>query len=103
MNRLAILVNHGKMPVFEQGCPDRFPIDAMHACAGVSTHLKFLIDWIYLGDYIYSPGDFVLFAGQVIGALFLATVLYLGFKKLDQWLSWRLDHGYSFFGLFWQA
>lgn len=80
MNELALVVNGNQMPVFLPAsmweiCSD--PIrafgqagDTIHSCMTHATHLKFLCDWIVLGnpnpDMIMSPGDVFIFLGYYL-------------------------------------
>jgi hypothetical protein len=78
MNYAVMFANGGRMPVFMDACGgyDGEIIDARHICGAAATHLVQLADYIRIGNYIYSPGDFLICAGQV---LCVATaVLFIG-------------------------
>ena len=87
MNKAVMLINHGMMPVVSNDCVNGMKIDSTHFCAESSTNLKPLMDWIPLGDYIYSPGDFVLYIGYFLLVLFLITSTYAAFRRMDKWLT----------------
>jgi hypothetical protein len=75
MNQLVMLVNGNQMPVYfpasiyDYECGDPTFLlqggDVVHTCMTHATHLKFLCDWIMLGNpvpvYIMSPGDIFIF------------------------------------------
>lgn len=87
LNQLALVANHNQMPVdlpasLWDVCAD--PVhafaqadDTVHSCMTPKTHLKFLCDWIVIGnpnpDYIMSPGDCFIFLYEA----FVPFVYYL--------------------------
>lgn len=77
MNQVALVVNHGTMPVFLASCGK---MDAEHSCMTPATNLVFLCDWINLKFAVMSPGDVLLELGAIlIGPafwLFVAFVIY---------------------------
>lgn len=87
MNFIAMFFNGGKMPAFMDECSgyEGAIINARHVCASATTHAVPLTDYIRLGNYIYSPGDFLIFAGQVLcvtaALLFLGICLTQYFRK----------------------
>lgn len=81
LNQLALVVNNNQMPVdfprsmWGDVCADPTNLaafdDLIHSCMTPSTHLKFLCDWIVIGnpkpDFIMSPGDiFMLLAEAAV-------------------------------------
>lgn len=76
LNQLALVANHNQMPVDLPAslwgvCVDPInafgeAMDTIHSCMTKDAHLKFLCDWIVIGnpnpDYIMSPGDLFIFA-----------------------------------------
>ena len=60
------------MPVLTPGVctPDRVE-DGTHTCMVAATHVKFLADWIFVGDGIASIGDMFIFAGEALLIPFL--------------------------------
>lgn len=89
-NQLAIAVNHGHMPVLYGSCDMLnalldYTQDAVHTCMTHKDHLKFLCDWINLGNSVASPGDMLIW----LGAMFT-------FPGLISWISLVLkDHNGS--------
>jgi hypothetical protein len=75
LNQLVMVVNHNQMPVdwpqslWDAECSDPTTMaqqgDLIHSCMTHATHLKFLCDWIVLGnpgiDGIMSTGDLFIF------------------------------------------
>lgn len=62
--------NGGQMPVlYPGGCGgDAFADDPIHVCMTVSTHWKFLADWIVINHFgVASPGDLLLWGSNLIG------------------------------------
>jgi hypothetical protein len=60
MNCAVMAANHSLMPVLAPAevCDAILHLDGAHICMTQSTHLKFLADWISLGNTsIDSPGD----------------------------------------------
>jgi hypothetical protein len=66
LNQLALVTNGGQMPVLVPGGCVAEELaqdgeDTIHTCMTPQTHLKFLCDWIEIGNprpvYIMSPGD----------------------------------------------
>lgn len=88
MNLIAMFSNGGKMPAFMDACSgyEGAVINAHHVCASAVTRAVPLADYIRLGNYMYSPGDFLIFIGQVlcVGAaiLFLGARLMKYFRKV---------------------
>jgi hypothetical protein len=85
LNQIVMHLNANRMPVFSSGCDDLpgWPLDPQHACASGATVLAGLADWMHIGDYIYSPGDIFLAAGQLlclgaIGAIILLLCIRVG-------------------------
>lgn len=81
MNQLALVTNHNQMPVdwpqsmwaqceADPVAPQAEQGDLVHSCMTEKTHLKFLCDWIMIGnptpDYIMSPGDIFIFTYEMI-------------------------------------
>lgn len=78
MNHIAMVANGNQMPVYVPASLDKIcedPVhafvdgeDSIHSCMTPKTHLKFLCDWIAIGnpnpDYIMSPGDIGIFLGD---------------------------------------
>lgn len=61
LNKIAIAVNGGLMPVLDPICdPLLYIRDGSHVCMTASTHLKFLCDWMVWnhGQMVSSIGDF---------------------------------------------
>jgi len=87
MNYAVMFSNGGRMPVFMDGCSgyEDVIIDSRHVCASAMTHLVPLADYIRLGNFIYSPGDFLIFTGQVLcvttAVLFIGARIVQKFKK----------------------
>ena len=80
-NFTAIVLNNGYMPVAYDGrlWTEAVVINSRHAMMTSSSHVKILCDYIFLGDYIYSPGDFMLFAGQFSMLCFIGTMAIVGY------------------------
>lgn len=70
-NQAVIYANHDRFPVMLNSAkvthyePDADGmIDKVHSVMQPTDHLKFLADWIDLGDGMYSPGDLLLMLGD---------------------------------------
>ena len=91
LNQLAIVANGNNMPVrfpqsaWETVCSDPTYLymqgDVVHTCMTTATHLKFLCDWITIGnpvpEYIMSPGDLFIFLYEM--AVPVALYLWIAF------------------------
>jgi hypothetical protein len=84
MNYAVMFANGGRMPVFMDVCSgyEGEIIDARHLCASAVTNLVLFADYIRLGNYIYSPGDFLIFIGQVLCVT--AAVLFIGARLIQK-------------------
>lgn len=100
-NQVVIYANHGKFPVmvssrqkwdFQQKAtadsdapqlPDDGMLDDTHSIMIPSDHLKFLADWINLGDGIYSPGDMILLLGAFLWSF--CSVAWLVLVVKERW------------------
>ena len=69
LNIATVLANHGFMPVFMPGCPENFILDSRHICAGPHSHFFPFIDIFYFHGWIWSLGDFIIMAGQILGLI----------------------------------
>lgn len=87
MNFLVERANFNRMPVFMDGCrgAEGIIIDSRHYCATANTRLAGLADWISVPGYATSPGDFLLFFGEVFTIIFatafIIAVLRSTYKK----------------------
>jgi len=84
-NVATVVANGGRMPVIEDGCPYGFVLDSRHICSGTGVKLNLLIDRFHFGNYIYSPGDFIIFVGQVLAiaaSMFLIRDLLRKISKI---------------------
>lgn len=63
LNKIAIGVNNGAMPVQMKDCSIS---ETYHVCMTIDTHLKFLCDWILMnhGSIVASPGDILVWTGN---------------------------------------
>ena len=80
LNQIVMLANGNQMPVYfpkslwGDVCSDPGYLatqgDLVHTCMNTSTHLKFLADWISLGNpvpvLIMSPGDIFIFLYEAV-------------------------------------
>lgn len=96
LNQLALAVNHEQMPVafpaseYHQVCDDPTTLmqngDTVHSCMNEHTRLRFLCDWIVIGnpqaDYIMSPGDIFIFLYEASMPLFLYLWIALIIRDL---------------------
>lgn len=57
-------------------------IDDVHCVMSHSNNLKFLADWINLGDGIYSPGDLLLMLGSTLQVFAPVLWVVLVVRKL---------------------
>ncbi len=85
-NNLAFILNKDKMPVAYDGhmWPEVVVTNARHATMAASTHVKVLCDYIPIGDYIYSPGDIMLYSGQYSMIVFIAALSFIGYLSLTK-------------------
>lgn len=97
-NQLALVVNGNQMPVYfpasmqNDVCSDPTYLaqngDLIHSCMTHSTHLKFLCDWIVLGNptptYIMSPGDIFIFLYELAVPLCFYIWMILVINKLTK-------------------
>lgn len=81
LNQVAIAFNSGLMPVEFKNCPAGYLINTEHNCAGPESHLRFLDDWIYYDDIIYSPGDIGMMLGQAGTVFTLMSLLGFGIVR----------------------
>jgi Family of unknown function (DUF5317) len=67
-NTAVVHANHGLMPVFVNECAglEGYQMDYLHACGSHYTKLIGLADWIRIGNYAYSPGDFLMTLGELL-------------------------------------
>jgi hypothetical protein len=79
LNLFVMAINHGQMPVqIAYALQAATEFDDRHTFMTAATHLKFLCDWINLGDGIASPGDVLLWLGQAttnLGAAVWAALM----------------------------
>jgi Family of unknown function (DUF5317) len=68
MNRLAVAMNHGTMPVVLASSGAIAHNDKMHLAATADSRLLFLCDWIQLhaSRDVASPGDYLITAGDLL-------------------------------------
>ena len=85
MNKIAMAVNGGFMPVQIRDCDaSMIGDDTLHGCMTAATHLKVFCDWINYHSAIVSLGDLLIEARD---NLFLpcliiwATVMIVKFKR----------------------
>ncbi len=85
-NITAQLLNNDKMPVAYDGhlWPEVIVTNAHHSTMAASSHVKFLCDYIFIGDYIYSPGDLMLYFGQYSMIVFIAALSFIGYLSLTK-------------------
>ncbi|MDO5520459.1 MAG: DUF5317 family protein [bacterium] len=84
MNRIVIIANGGKMPIFPTvskwtGYFSATPLgvtDTIHCMGNSQTKLKFLADYIDIGYSILSPGD-------VLVHSFTMIIIYYTLKQLN--------------------
>lgn len=83
MNHVATFFNSGLMPVKAIECVQDKKFlddDTTHMCMVASSHVKYLCDFIRVGDMVYSPGDFGLAIGWAIFAIMAPIAVYLYLK-----------------------
>ena len=73
----------GRMPVFGEECQgwEGYGLDYRHVCGTGGTPLAGLADWIRVGHFIYSPGDFVITFGQVMTLIAVVLMIFWIIKK----------------------
>lgn len=90
LNVFVMAINHNQMPVLMPGAsalvpgscdPAEFVGDIQHSCMTVSTHIKFLADWIFIKSGVASVGDMFIYLGEF---LFLpALYIWIAFVIKD--------------------
>ena len=77
LNQAVMRVNNGKMPVFEN-IPEViiYAENDTHTMGDSNTRLAYFADWIHVGDFVSSPGDFLIdFSCLFLALFFLYLVL----------------------------
>ena len=74
LNRLTMTANHGLMPALFIDVSDVSHCPMTHA-----SHMKIISDWILVGNWVLSPGDFMIFIGALI---FLVYQNYRFFRMM---------------------
>jgi hypothetical protein len=83
LNQIVVMVNGGRMPVYYGFLANHpFIIDARHEAMTAASKLKFLCDYIQYGGYINSPGDMMIDMGEISLAVFIITLILVGFRSL---------------------
>jgi|HubBroStandDraft_4_1064222.scaffolds.fasta_scaffold03228_4 hypothetical protein len=87
-NVLVEYANDGLMPVRTEICQDYAGIpvrfDAIHACEIPSTHLRWLDDWIDMGNTVASPGDFAIETARFCALFASLSLIGFGITRLDK-------------------
>lgn len=84
LNDLVCFANSQYMPVYDKGCPAGVIWDRLHVCAFPGVHLKFLADYIHIGNVVYSPGDMLIYFGGSIAIIFGVAFVY---SLLEHWMK----------------
>jgi len=77
-NRVAVFFNSSVMPVKAIECikDSTAATDSTHACMTAATHIKFLCDYLRIGNAVYSPGDILIGLGEILAVIFLPIATY---------------------------
>jgi len=66
----------------KSGMADGQFLDKVHSIMGHNSRLKFLADYLNLGDAIYSPGDMAILLGQWLFPITSCMWLGLALRRL---------------------
>jgi len=84
LNQLVIATNRGTFPVLAPNCTIKTSFMEVHTCMTPDSHLKFLADWISLGNIVASPGDLLLWLADAIQGpcfyVWLAVILFMALQ-----------------------